>query len=79
MIAFRTQRDFQQSDWSYHSHAREWTSTSGILKFTLDKNDQPTHSVLKDKVVQFYISSQSPTINFVNQHLQSLTDSKQAL
>jgi hypothetical protein len=43
MIAFRTQRDFQQSDWSYHSHAREWTSSSGILKFVLDKNDQPTH------------------------------------
>jgi hypothetical protein len=57
MIAFRTLRDFNPSEWCYNSETREWTSKTGVLKFALDKNETNSQQILKDKVVQFYTSS----------------------
>lgn len=79
MIAFKTLKDFNIAEWTFNSESREWTSKSGVLVFALEKNESNAQQVLKDKVVQFYISSQNPTSQFISMQLQHFVDSKAAM
>jgi hypothetical protein len=39
MIAFRTLRDFQASEWTFNTETREWTNKTGVIKLAIDRNE----------------------------------------
>lgn len=67
----RILRDYQPGDWTFNSSTREWTSNTGVLKFSLTKDESGTQSVLKDKLTQFYVKSQMPAEHAIRSQLQT--------
>ena len=56
-IEDRVKRDFNQNDWNLNQAAREWTHRSHTITIKLEKHESTLSSVLKDKLIHFYVSS----------------------
>ena len=59
-IEQRLNSDFVLADWNFDQGAREWQNASKSMTIKLEKNETSQVTVLRDKLVQFYISNQLP-------------------
>lgn len=56
-IEQRQNADFVLADWNLDSVAREWTNTSKSITIKLEKHEASGVTVLRDRLVQFYVSN----------------------
>ena len=56
-IEQRLNADFVLADWNYDTQTREWQNTSKSMTIKLEKSEPSQVTVLRDKLVQFYVSN----------------------
>lgn len=56
-IEQRLNADFVLADWHYDTQNREWQNTSKSMTIKLEKSEASQVTVLRDKLVQFYVSN----------------------
>ena len=56
-IEQRLNADFVLADWNYDTQNREWQNSSKSMTIKLDKSEPSQVTVLRDKLVQFYVSN----------------------
>lgn len=54
-IEQRLNSDFVVSDWNFDSSSREWQNSSKSLTIKLEKHESSQVSVLRDRLVHFYV------------------------
>ena len=56
-IEQRLNSDFVLADWTFESSAREWQNSLKSMTIKLEKHESGNVTVLRDKLVKFYVSN----------------------
>ena len=56
-IEQRQNADFALADWTLDAGTREWTNASKSITIKLEKHEASQVTVLRDRLVQFYVSN----------------------
>ena len=75
-IEQRLNADFVLADWNFDTTLREWTNSSKSMTIKLEKSEPSQVTVLRDKLVQFYVSNQLPSEQAINRSLDDLVDAR---
>ena len=59
-IEQRLNADFVLADWTFDTQSREWQNSLRSMTIKLEKHEPSQVTVLRDKLVQFYVSNQLP-------------------
>lgn len=78
-IEQRCLADFQLIDWNFDSTLREWQNTSKSITIKLERHEASQTTVLKDKLVHYYVSTQLPSESAIERLLDDLVDGRNAM
>ena len=78
-IEQRLNTDFVLADWHFDNATREWTNASKSMTIKLERNEASQVTVLRDKLVQFYVKNQLPSEDAITKQLEEFEEARCAM